>query len=168
VGLTVEKIFASYHGLLMKFIRERVNDQADAEDVAQEVYYRIARKPDLEQISYPKAFLIRTAQNLMIDMSRCGRNVEIHPDTDLDLEVDTSEETPGNYALGADVLRTLEDALAELSPKCQAVFVMNRIDGISIRQIAVDINLSKSMVEKYMRQALKHLKNKMEKHYDNG
>lgn len=168
-GFNVEDIFHQYHGLLMKYLRERIFEQSEAEDIAQEIYYRIARIPNPEQIAYPKAFLMRTAKNYLIDMTRCGRKADIRTDMDvLEAEPDYRGETPESRALGIDMLDSLEKALSQLSPKCQAVFVMNRIDGISIRQIAVQLNLSKSMIEKYMRQALKHLKVEMKVHYDEG
>ena len=164
-GYALERIVDSYHRILMKFLRERLINQDEAEDVAQEVYYRIARRPDLDKIAYPKAFLLRTATNLLIDMNRCRlkRQADIRPDTDLlDREEDIAMGTPETNVLSEQMVHVLEQALGELSPKCQAVFVMHRIDGIPYRQITRELNLSRSMVEKYMRQALKHLKTRME------
>ncbi len=165
VRAMVERIFHKYHRILMKFLRDSLFDKDEVEDVAQEVYYRISRRPDLDKIDYPKAFLMRTARNLLIDMNRCRRTqqAEVSPATkELANSELISADTPESMLGSEELLNTLQVALAELSPKCQAVFVMQRIDGIPYKQIASELNLSLSMVEKYMRQALKHLKERTE------
>jgi RNA polymerase sigma factor (sigma-70 family) len=161
----VDRIYKKYHGLLMKFLRERLPNQEEAEDVAQEVYYRIVRREDLEALEYPKAFVMKIAKNLLIDLARLRSKhfIEVNMQCE-DLEAETEEQqyTPEAQLEGEELLKLTELALTELSPKCQAIFIMNRVDGITFRQIAKELNLSQSMVEKYMRQALNHLILKIE------
>lgn len=168
-GMTVEKLFTNYHNILLNYLRRNVGSYAEAEDIAQEVYYRLARKIDFEQVAYPKAFLMQTAKNCLIDIGRSAGRLDVQSDNEaLELELDCGSKTPERQVFSADILKTMEGALEQLSPKCQAVFVMNRMDGISYRQIAVQLGLSRSMVEKYMSKALKHLKEVMRDHYEKG
>ncbi len=165
IGMVVERMFQRYHLVLMKYLRDRLFNKQEAEDVAQEVYYRIARRTASDQIDFPKAFLIRTARNLLIDMRRAAPKnqllLSIDSEEDIELittiEDETIQENPESEISAEQLLSGIKAALAELNPKCQAVFVMNRVDGISYRQIAKDLNMSESMVGKYMRQALRHL-----------
>ena len=54
----------------MGFIRNRVGDDALAEDVLQETYLRAQRQDDSHAVQYPKAYLYRIANNLIIDAQR--------------------------------------------------------------------------------------------------
>ncbi len=157
---TLEELFSRHHSDLLAFLKKRLYNRDDAEDVAQEVYFRLARQPNLDKITYPKAFLIRIATNLLIDMNRCRQNLQ----ADVPLEPEEMAEQYGDDVSGPEVsaegeefLTAMQQALSQLSPKCRAIFVMNRVHGVTFRQIAEDLNLSRSMVEKYMRQALLHL-----------
>jgi RNA polymerase sigma-70 factor (ECF subfamily) len=48
-------------------------------------------------------------------------------------------------------------ALDELSPQCRRIFVLHKFDGLSHKEIAERVNISRSTVEKHMHTALKHL-----------
>jgi RNA polymerase sigma-70 factor (ECF subfamily) len=58
-------------------------------------------------------------------------------------------------------MRVLEAALRELSPKCRAVFVLFHFDGVSQRDIADQLRISVSMVEKYVKQAVDHCQRRL-------
>lgn len=166
----MEHMFNRYHSVLMKYLRDRLYNKDEAEDVAQEVYYRIARRSGVDSIDFPKAFLLRTARNLLIDMNRARPKpqalLSIDPAEDSDElagpEAGRVCESPESDVSAQQMLNLIKTALAGLSPRCQAVFIMNRIDGVSYRRIAVDLDMSESMVGKYMRQALKHLMRSLE------
>jgi len=59
-------------------------------------------------------------------------------------------------------LLTIEAALYELPSKCRQAFVMRRQNNLSYSMIAEQLGVSTSMVEKYIIQALKHFRNKLE------
>ena len=59
-------------------------------------------------------------------------------------------------------LKTIEEALFELPTKCRQAFVMHRQNNLSYPVIAQQLGVSTSMVEKYIIQALKHFRNKLE------
>ena len=59
-------------------------------------------------------------------------------------------------------LTLINSALKELPTKCRQAFYMHRVKGFSYPEIANELEVSTSMVEKYIIQALKHFRNKLE------
>src|SRR5262249_42088689 len=77
----VERLFAEHAGALQAFLRRRVQSQADAQDLAQEVYLRMLRVPDQEAIRNPVLYLYTVANNLakeqaVIDRRRAS-NIDV-------------------------------------------------------------------------------------------
>lgn len=66
-----------------------------------------------------------------------------------------------NEILHADLVKILEDALTSLPPKRRSIFEMNRLQGMTYREIAKKLNLSSTMVEKQMSKALRAVKEKL-------
>ena len=58
--------------------------------------------------------------------------------------------------------QALRDALQELPLKCQQVFLWNKIEGYTQKEIAEQLGLTSSSVEKYMKRALRHLQKKLQ------
>lgn len=57
-----------------------------------------------------------------------------------------------------EMIHALEGALNELPLKCRQVFVWQRLDGLTQAEIALRLNVSKNMVEKYMIRTMRHLR----------
>lgn len=77
---------------------------------------------------------------------------------------DTTSSTPfAEDALEAKQrMAQLEAALDELSPNCRSVLLLNRLEGKTHREIARSLGVSESMVAKYIVQALKHCRARLE------
>jgi RNA polymerase sigma-70 factor (ECF subfamily) len=65
-------------------------------------------------------------------------------------------------------LDTVEQALFDLPSKCRQAFVLHRQSGLSYPEIAQELGVSTSMVEKYIIQALKHFRNKLQQNNAEG
>lgn len=164
-GYTMDRLFRSYHAILMNFLRQRLFNKFEAEDVAQEVYYRIARRPGLEQLAYPKAFLMQTARNLLIDMNRHRRKRQAAVQLDMEALAsaeDISAGTPETNLQVEQMVNAVETLLSQLDARYQAVFWMHRIEGKTYRQISEELNIAQSTVEKRMRHTLEYLMSAME------
>lgn len=128
------------------------------DDLTQEVYLRLARQADFEGIQNIKAFVFATARNLLRDGFRRKRTRG--PQLDIESQEHMATET-------ADPLQTLEfsqrldDAIRvirELKPAAQRVFVMHRVQGLSHAEVAVELGVSTSSIEKHMIAAIAALK----------
>lgn len=142
---------------LVRYLTSRFRDRADAEEVAQEAWLRMYGLDHPEELSNAKAFLFQTASNLSIDQIR-RRNLEQRHIASAEEETRSVEDTIGSQ----EVVALLEHALLELPLKARQAFVMHRHKGLSYAQIAEQLEVSTSMVEKYIIQTLKHFRNKLE------
>jgi RNA polymerase sigma-70 factor (ECF subfamily) len=64
---------------------------------------------------------------------------------------------------GRQLLAQVRDALMDLSPQCQRVFRMHKFDGLSHREVAAALGISRRTVEKHMHTALRHLLKRVER-----
>src|ERR1700675_1864824 len=137
---------------LRNFIRRRVADPSDAEDILQEVFYELVEtyrlmKP-IEQVG---AWLFRVARNRIIDMFRkkkpdASTNDPVvaedgEPVTLEDLLPSLDAGPEAAYARTV-LLEELEDALAELPEEQREVFLAHEIEGRSFKELAVETGLS--------------------------
>lgn len=139
------------HGMgehLVRFLRSRLPDRMEAEDLAQEVYLRLLRVKDRDRIENQQAYVLRVATNVANEWRMLARNRLSHSSEPLGSLVDNSN--PEHEAMCIEQLQTLEAALDVLSPKCRAVLLMHRRDRYTYREIADRMGVSVSMVKKYL------------------
>ena len=148
----VADLFEEQAAPLLKYLVARFKSVEEAKEVAQEAWLRIYRLDHPEQLDNAKAFLFQTASNLSIDRIRRS-NLERRHATIVEDEQSASVE---DKLTAEQALRTIESALFELPLKCRQAFVMHRQLGRSYPEIAAELGVSTSMVEKYIIQALKH------------
>lgn len=133
---------------LLRFLRSRLPYEADAEDLAQEVYLRLLRVKDRDRIENQRAYILRVAANIATEWRLLARNRHGHSSEALTTLMDPAD--PAREAMVARQMQTLEAALLTLSPKCRAVLIMHRRDRYTLREIAERLGLSVSMVKKYL------------------
>ncbi|HEY4366701.1 MAG TPA: RNA polymerase sigma factor [Steroidobacteraceae bacterium] len=157
----VAQLRGDVHADLLRYLVTRMPGQ-DADDVAQECYLRIHRCEHLLTLENPKAFLFRIATNLLTDRARqrvrhtrSQQLMGIAPGMDDDFaEAATSQPALEDSIVAAEELQRVADAIDVLPPKCRQAFLMQRLEGSSHEHIARALNVSKSMVEKYIAKAL--------------
>jgi RNA polymerase sigma factor (sigma-70 family) len=166
-------------GRLRNFIRSRVADELDVEDVLQDVFselveaYRLA-KP-IEQAG---AWLFRVARNRIVDLFRRRRPAPPGPEPWAEDEGDSErlEELLPSPDAGPEaayartvLLEELELALGELPAEQRAVFVAHEIEGRSFRELAAESGVSVNTLLSRKRYAVLHLRRRLESiHADFG
>jgi RNA polymerase sigma factor (sigma-70 family) len=162
---------------LRNFIRRRVPDPEDAEDILQEVFYELTEtyrlmKP-IEQVS---AWLFRVARNRIIDLFRKRKskslNEPISPredgDDELSLEDLLVSEDAGPeeaYARGV-LLDALDDALEELPPEQRDVFIAHEFEGTSFKELAEETGIGMNTLLARKRYAVLHLRRRLQQIYE--
>jgi RNA polymerase sigma-70 factor (ECF subfamily) len=141
---------------LRGFLSRRLGPHA-ADDVVQEAYLRLLQYPCLDAVQNLRAFLFKTASNLMVDWMRQDQARAKHIQADVDLEI-LSIATPDPEAVadGALQLGRFWDAVGELPELCRHAFLLNRIDGLTHAEIAKRLGISKKTVERYILKAFDH------------
>jgi RNA polymerase sigma factor (sigma-70 family) len=146
---SVAEAFKTYGERMLKFIRSRVRQLEDAEDILQDVFYQFARMNDLARpVEQTAAWLYRAARNRIIDKHRKKEDIPFSVLAVIDDEGDVSEimdmlsydetaETTGETELlRALVWESLESALNELPPLQREVFVKTELLNMPVKEIS--------------------------------
>lgn len=146
-----------YRPALMAFFLRRVHNYAEAEDMTQEVFIRIAEtdRPTMRQAD---AYIFQVAANLLRDRARRDR---VRSDYAAGMRVVEGAhiETLDPYRVAADreALALLRDGLAELPERSRQIFLLFRYEQIDQRTIAESFGISVSAVEKHIYRAMAKL-----------
>ncbi|BBP83718.1 RNA polymerase sigma factor [Pseudomonas sp. Pc102] len=152
-----------YYRELVRFLSARLGDRQAAADVAHDAYLRVMERASQERIESPRAFLYRTALNLVVDEHRRNAVRRNEPLEVLDEEEDSRHRSPSPLRLLAQVQRLglLQRALDELPALCRDAFLLRRLEGLSHDEIAARLGISRSLVEKHIVNAMKHCRLRM-------
>ena len=172
----ISQAVAREQARLRNFIRKRVPDIADAEDILQDVFYELVEayrlmKP-VEQVS---AWLFRVARNRITDLFRKKKPQLLHDETRAGEDgeiVLLSELLPSPdagpaaaYARGV-LLDELDAALDELPEEQREVFVAHEIEGRSFKELAARTGLSVNTLLSRKHYAVIHLRQRLKNVYD--
>ncbi len=158
---------------LFHFIRKRVDNEGDAEDILQDVFYELIEAYRLmKPVEHASAWLYRVARNRIIDRFRKKRpeaEVPLNASEEDALRLDDLLPSPdaGPEALFARsvLLEELEAALEELPEEQREVFIAHEMDGRSFKQIAEETGLSINTVLSRKHYAILHLRRRLEAIY---
>lgn len=164
-------------GRLLAFIRRRVLDAAEAEDVLQEALYELVAAYRLMQpVEQAGAWLMRVARNRIIDRFRkkkpellADQGVELDEDDDvggLEDLLPSPDEGPEAVAIRELMLARIETALAELPREQREVFVAQELEGASFKELAEKWNVGVNTLLSRKRYAILHLRERLQAAYD--
>ena len=146
------KTFERERGRLRSFIRRRVADIDEAEDILQDVFYELVRAERLmEPIEQVGAWLFRVARNRIVDLFRKKKPGASTGQTTLDEDGEMSlledllpspDAGPEAAYARSILVDELAAALEELPIEQRDVFVAHEIDGRSFKELAAETGLS--------------------------
>ena len=154
-------VLENYYRELVSFLCARLGNRQAAEDVAHDAYIRVLERSGEDDIKHPRAFLYRTALNLVIDGHRRGLLRQSEPLEVLDTDERFFTPAPSQNMDLNQRLDLMQRALAELSQPCRESFLLRKLDGLSHPQIAERLGISRSLVEKHIVNAMKHCRLRM-------
>jgi RNA polymerase sigma factor (sigma-70 family) len=160
-------------GRLWNFIRRRVPDAGDAEDILQDVFYELVEAyRAMQPIEQVGAWLFRVARNRITDRFR-KKKPELFTDQAVAGEESLSFEDllpspdagpEAEYARSV-MLEQLDDALDELPDEQREVFLATEFEGYSFREIAEESGVSINTLLSRKRYAVQHLRRRLQKVY---
>jgi RNA polymerase sigma factor (sigma-70 family) len=173
----VSEIIAEERSRLRNFIRKRVPNEADAEDILQEVFYELIEAYRLvEPVQRWSAWLFRVARNRIIDLFRKKRLDAFGSDSatvsgegePLRLEeVLTSPAAgPAEAYARTVLLEELAEALDELPPEQREVFIAHEIKGCSFKEIAARTGVRVNTLLSRKHYAVVHLRHRLQAIYE--
>ena len=146
----------NYYRELVRFLSARLGSAQAAEDVVHDAYVRVLERTSHEPIEQPRAFLYRTALNLVIDGHRRNALRQSEPLEVLDNEERFFSPSPQLLMDREQRLALIQQALSELPAACRDSFLLRKLEGLSHNEIAERLGVSRSVVEKHIVNAMKH------------
>ena len=145
---------------LVRFLRYRLQDPADAADLAQEAFMRLLRRSRVELIERPEAYLFRIAANLAYEQ-RLKRTTTNLDDAEASGELADRSTSPEPRAIAQERLARLDRVLSALPPLQRAAFVLARREGLTYAQVAVRLNTTPHMVKKHLTAAMRRCRQEL-------
>jgi len=175
----ISQVVDQQRSRLLNFIRRRVADPRDAEDILQDVFYELVEANRLLMpIDHIAGWLFRVARNRIIDLFRKKKPVLFSDaaiaydgaDEDEMLHFEDSLPSPDAgpdavYARGV-LLAAFDLALDELPPEQREVFVAHEIEGLSFKEIAARTGVGVNTLLSRKRYAVLHLRERLQDIYD--
>ena len=137
----------------------RIAPPEEVEDIVQETYVRVCQIERAEAIREPQSYLFRTAQNLALDhLKRAETRLTAPTDAidELDSSPVGSEQDP-TYELTAsdEEFSQFCEAVRRLPQQCRRAFVLKKVYGHSLREIADIMGISENVVQKHISRGVK-------------
>jgi RNA polymerase sigma factor (sigma-70 family) len=172
----ISEIVAEERSRLRNFIRRRVPDPSDAEDIVQEVFYELVEANRLLiPIEHVTGWLFRVARNRIIDLFRKkkpetfggaaleGEGGEVLRIEDL---LPSPDAGPEALYFRSVLFDELEVALDELPKEQRDVFVAHELEGRSFKEMAAETGVSVNTLLSRKRYAVLHLRERLQSIYD--
>lgn len=147
--------YLRHESSLKRFIARFMRNPPDVDDIAQEAFLRAFAAERDRPIEQPKSFLFRIAKHAALSqLSRKGRQItdyieDSDESTVIPIEGSAEDEVSAQQMLGLHC-----EAVAELPPQCRQVYLLRKVHGLSHKEIAGQLGIAVSTVEKHLIRAM--------------
>jgi RNA polymerase sigma factor (sigma-70 family) len=172
----ISEIIAAEGSRLRNFIRRRVPDPSDVEDLLQEVYYELVEANRLLMpIEHVTGWLFRVARNRITDLFRkhepesfADGAVEGEDGEMLQIEdlLPSPDDGPEALYLRHVLLEEVEFALSELPEEQRDVFIAHELEGRSFKELSAESGVNVNTLLSRKRYAVLHLRERLQTTYD--
>jgi RNA polymerase sigma-70 factor (ECF subfamily) len=151
----VKELYQEHHQRLIHRVMAKGLQQREAEDIVQEAFVRLLGLENDEINSYIKAYLYRIALNLAVDKLRYNARSPIQEMPEQEQFTDEST-SPERKNESQQLLNKMVESIKTLPLKCRQAFILYKLKGMAYADIAVTLQVSESMVRKYVLRAVRH------------
>ena len=173
----VEQTVARERNRLFNFIKKRVADTSDAEDILQDVFYQLWQGyHTIESLEKVTSWMFRVARNKIIDKYRkqkpeaFSRLEGIHADEEapmlLSEMISDDTASPDDVYTRELIWEAIETVLVELPVKQRQVFVWHELEGLSFKQMSENTGDSLNTLLSRKRYAVNYLRKRLQNLYD--
>jgi RNA polymerase sigma factor (sigma-70 family) len=172
----ISEVIAEERSRLRNFIRKRVPNEADVEDLLQEVFYELVEANRLLMpIDYVTGWLFSVARNRITDLFRKKRPENFTSASAMDEDgellriedlLPSPDAGPEELLLRRLLLEALEAALTELPGEQREVFVAHELEGRSFKELSAESGVSVNTLLSRKRYAVLHLRRRLQSIHD--
>lgn len=153
---SVDNLYREHQPWLRQWLRRKVGCAETAADLAQDTFLRIITKPYFfESALNARAFLSKVANGLCIDLWRRQQIEQAWLET-LACRPQLEVPSPEVQLLMIEALCRVDAMLCNLPEKVATAFLLAQVEGLTYREIALQLGVSERMIKKYMAQAMLH------------
>ena len=145
--------FKRSYGWLTASMHRLVGSRNDAEDLAASTFTELAALDDVRHIRQPRALLTTIARRLTFEFWR-RRDLERAYLAELSLRPESHGASAEEICMTVEEIVRIDAALAKLSRKAREAFILSQFEDMGYAEIALRLDVSVSMVRKYVAQAL--------------
>ncbi|UJP03265.1 MAG: sigma-70 family RNA polymerase sigma factor [Nitrosomonas sp.] len=151
----IDVLYREHHGWLYAWIKKKISCPHNAADLSHDTFIRLLSLPEVPSLREPRAYLLVTANRLMINLNRRHKVEEETLHSMFSLISDQSCQDVAHVSAIRQLLeRTLLMLIEELDERSRQAFLMARVDGMTYAEIAEAMNVSESRVKQYLVKAL--------------
>lgn len=156
----LEALFRLHYQALVRFAHQKVRDADVAEDLVQEVFYKLwNQRTSLQITTSIKAYLYTATKNLALnEIQKVRRHAElnqVYTERESQHDPGMSEEDTGIWE------ERIRQAVDSLPTRCKEIFELSRFEGMTYKEIANHLEISPKTVENQMGKALSVLREKL-------
>ncbi|MEM9234811.1 MAG: sigma-70 family RNA polymerase sigma factor [Pseudomonadota bacterium] len=141
---------------LAAYLRKAFGDgPPDPDDVAQEAFHRLVQQESLDRIKNLRAFLWRTARNILLSQKR---NIESRSRFDYEIEhlffaSKSPAATPERVLVVREQLKIVAEVLKKMPDRRRKAFLWNRVEGLTLTAIGTRLGITRRAVARHVIQA---------------
>lgn len=156
----LDRLDRDFRRSLLSYFGRRTRDRADLEDMVQEVFERLIKRGGASELERQNlsAYVFETASSVLTDHLR--KKVTHHSDAHEPFDQNQhggADFSPEHVLMDRQQLARATAVLLELPERTRVIFVLRRLEGMRLGDIATRLGISVSAVEKHMQRAITHI-----------
>ena len=152
------RIFEQYHGMVFRTAYRLTGNAADAEDVLQNIFLRLIRRPPGHQLADEESYLRRAAVNASLDVLRAKQANSAVPLDEASI--------PGAKSDTSEIRESLRRAFARLSPRSAEIFALRYVEDFTNQQIARMLEISQVLVAVTLHRTRRQLQKEIRTYFE--
>ncbi|CAG4994525.1 hypothetical protein DYBT9275_01411 [Dyadobacter sp. CECT 9275] len=158
-----QELYERYFRVLFNYAYSKINDEFSAQEIVQELFVNLWQQRYRNEILSCRPYLFAVVKKLIISYYRKEHTRQHHYSQWGIYRSDESTVTTDQEAITSDLRNRYEEGLHLLPPKCREVFVLSR-QGLSNKEIALQLVISEKTVEQHITKALRILRSYLREH----
>ena len=160
-----DRIYVMYYSRMLRFAKEYVVFEEDAENVVQDVFLLLWEKREVLDIRISLvSYLFSLVKNRSLDYLRHKVVAEEYKQ-ELSFKLMSLEQLNYTFSSEEDIEKVIANAIDKLPERCREIFLKSRIEGMKYREIAEELNISLKTVENQMNIAYKKIRAELKDYF---